>query len=133
MAARRARLSDIAEIALALPEVAEGASRGTPTYVVRTKTFLRFREPRPDAVDAETGDRMQDVIMVSVADRADKEALVEGDGPWFTTPHFDGYNAVLVRQRDLGKLTRAELAEVITDAWAAKAPARLVEAYFQRK
>ena len=63
-------------------------------------------------------------------DQSDKEALVEGDGPWFTTPHFDGYNAVLLRRRDLGRLTRAELAEVITDAWSAKAPKRLVAEFF---
>lgn len=130
MAARKAKLSDLAEIALSLPEAEEGKSWGNPAYTVRKKSFLHFREPRPDAVDPETGERMQDVIMFVVADQSDKEALVEGDGPWFTTPHFDGYNAVLLRQRDLGRLTRAELAEVITDAWAAKAPKRLVESYF---
>ena len=130
MAARKAKLSDLAEIALSLPEAEEGTSWGNPAYVVRKKSFLHFREPRPDAVDPETGERMQDVIMFVVADQSDKEALVEGDGPWFTTPHFDGYNAVLLRQRDLGRLTRAELAEVITDAWATKAPKKLVEEYF---
>ncbi|SDP56965.1 hypothetical protein SAMN04489867_2959 [Pedococcus dokdonensis] len=130
MAARKARLSDIAEIALALPEVVEEENGGRPAYVVRKKSFLHFREPRPDAVDAQTGERMQDVIMVRVADQNDKEALVDGDGPWFTTPHFDGYNAVLVREQDLGRLTRAELAEVITDAWATRAPAKLVTEYF---
>ena len=58
--------------------------------------------------------------MFTVPDQSDKQALVEGDGPWFTTPHFDGYNAVLLRRRDLGRLTRAELAEVIADAWWAR-------------
>ena len=130
MTARKAKLSDLAQVALSLPEVEEGTSWGNPAYVVRKKSFLHFREPRPDAVDPETGERMQDVIMFTVADQSDKEALVEGDGPWFTTPHFDGYNAVLLRQRDLGRLTRAELAEVITDAWAAKAPKKLVDEHF---
>ena len=130
MAARKAKLSDLAEIALSLPEVEEGKSWGNPAYVVRKKSFLHFREPRPDAIDPETGERMLDVIVVSVPDQGDKEALVEGDGPWFTTPHFDGYNAVLLRQRDLGRLTRAELAEVITDAWAASAPKKLVDEHF---
>ena len=125
MAARKARLSDLAEIALALPGVEEGTSWGNPAYTVKGKAFLHFREPRPDAVDPDTGERMQDVIMFAVPDQSDKEALVEGDGPWFTTPHFDGYNAVLLRQRDLARLTRTELAEVITDAWSAKAPKRL--------
>ena len=130
MAARKAKLADIAEIALSLPEVEEGTSWGNPAYVVRKKSFLHFREPRPDAVDPETGERMQDVIMFAVGDQDDKEALLGSGGPWFTTPHFDGYNAVLLRQRDLGRLTRAELAEVITDAWAAKAPKKLVDEHF---
>ena len=130
MAARKAKLADLAEIALALPEVEEGTSWGNPAYTVKGKSFLHFREPRPDAVDPDTGERMKDVIMFVVADQSDKEALLEADAPWFTTPHFDGYNAVLLRERDLGRLTRAELAEVITDAWAAKAPKQLVEEYF---
>lgn len=132
MTARKAMLADIAEIALSLPEVEEGTSWGNSAYVVRKKSFLHFREPRPDAVDPETGERMQDVIMFAVGDQDDKEALLGSGGPWFTTPHFDGYNAVLLRQRDLGRLTRAELAEVITDAWAAKAPKKLVAEHFGR-
>lgn len=130
MTARKARLADIGDIALGLPEVEEGTSWGRPAYVVRKKSFVHFREPRPDAVDPDTGERMDDVIIVTVADQDDKEALVASDGPWFTTPHFDGYNAVLVRERDLGKLTRRELEEVITDAWAARAPKRLVAKFF---
>jgi hypothetical protein len=131
MAARKAKLSDIGEIALGLPEVEEGVAWGDrPAYKVRGKTFLLFREPRPDAIDPETGERMDDVIMVVVPDQADKDALVESDGPWFTTPHFNGYNAVLVRRRDLGRVSRAELAEVITDAWAHRAPKRVAAAYF---
>jgi len=128
--ARRARLADLAEIALALPEVEEGTSWGRTAYVVRKKSFLHFREPRPDAIDPDTGERMDDVIMFVVGDQGDKDALVASHGPWFTTPHFDGYNAVLLRERDLGRLTRRELEEVVTDAWAARAPKRLVEAYF---
>ena len=133
MATRKARLSDVGEIALGLPEVEEGTAWGNAAYTVRGKSFLQFREPRPDAVDPETGERMDDVIVVSVPDQLDKDALVEGDGPWFTTPHFDGYNAVLLRQRDLGRVSRAELAEVITDAWSARAPRRLVAEYFAQR
>jgi hypothetical protein len=96
-----------------------------PGYSVRGKTFVFFRSPRPDAVDAETGERMEDVICLHVPNLADKDALVEADGPFFTTPHFNGYRAVLLRERDLPRVTRAELAEVITDAWLARAPKRL--------
>ncbi|MEO5983772.1 MAG: MmcQ/YjbR family DNA-binding protein [Pedococcus sp.] len=130
MTARKARLADIAEIALGLPEVEEGTAWGRPAYVVRKKSFVHFREPRPDAIDPDTGERMDDVIIFVVGDQGDKDALVASDGPWFTTPHFDGYNAVLLRERDLGKVTRRELVEVLTDAWAARAPKRLAKKYF---
>jgi hypothetical protein len=127
---RRARVSDLGEIALSLPEVESGTSWGDrPSYRVRGKAFLIFREPRPDAVDAETGERLTDVVVVSVADRDGKEALLASGPPWFTTPHFDGYNAVLVRERDLGLVSREELEEVVTDAWLARAPKRLAAAY----
>jgi hypothetical protein len=131
MAARKAKLSDIGEIALGLPEAEEGTAwADRPAYKVRGKSFLHFREPRPDAIDPDTGERMTDVIMFTVPDQADKDALVEADGPWFTTPHFNGYNAVLLRQRDLGRVSHTELVEVITDAWAARAPKRLVKEFF---
>ena len=131
MTARKARLADIGEIALALPEVETGTAWGDrPAYQVRGRSFVLFREPRPDAVDADTGKRMDDVIMFVVGDQNDKDALVASDGPWFTTAHFDGYNAVLLRGRDLPKVTRRELEEVVTDAWAARAPKRLVKQYF---
>jgi hypothetical protein len=58
----------------------------------------------------------------------EKNALVaDGTTPFFTIPHFNGYNAVLVQQSRLGELDRDELAEIITDAWATKAPRRLVK------
>lgn len=131
MAARKARLADIEEIALSLPEVEPG-EKGRTAYQVRGKVFVFFREPRPDAVDPETGERMDDVICFHVPDQGEKDALVGGDGPFFTTPHFNGYNAVLLRERDLGRVTRKELEEVITDAWAARAPRRLVKEFFGR-
>ena len=57
----------------------------------------------------------------------DKQALLQSGPPWFTTPHFDGYDYVLVRERDLGTLDLVELAEVVTDAWASRAPRTLVK------
>jgi hypothetical protein len=127
-AARRARLDDIRDIALSLPEVVEGDGE-RPGYSVRGKTFVFFRAPRPDAVDPDTGERMDDVICLHVPDLADKDALVQADGPFFTTPHFNGYRAVLLRERDLARVTRDELAEVITDAWLARAPKRLASQF----
>ena len=128
---RKARFEDIEAIAMGLPEAATRTTFGDrPAYAVRGKNFVSFREPRPDAIDPDTGERMTDVVIVWVPDESAKESLVQSDGPWFTTPHFDGYPAVLVRQRDLGALTRSELQEVITDGWAARAPKRLVSEYF---
>jgi hypothetical protein len=130
MAARKARLADIGQIALSLPDVeVEGTSK--PAYRVHGKTFVFFREPRPDAIDPGTGARMEDVICFRVPDQSDKDALVEADGPFFTTPHFNGYNAVLLRARDIGRVTRKELEEIITDAWGARAPKRLVKQFFR--
>jgi hypothetical protein len=131
---RRARVGDLREIALSLPEVEEGEGRGgRPVYSVRGKTFVFFREPRPDAVDPDTAERMTDVVGISVADRDGKEALLGSGEPWFTTPHFDGYNAVLVRERDIGKVSRDELEEVVTDAWLARAPKRLAKEFLDQR
>jgi hypothetical protein len=58
-----------------------------------------------------------------------RAALVEADGPFFTTPHWDGYRGVLLRERDLPRLGRDELVEVVTDAWLARAPRRLAKEY----
>ena len=128
---RRARIDDIGEHALALPgvTVVDGSS-GNPVYQVRNKSFIFFRNPRPDALDESTGERLTDVIAFWVATDADKQALVEDTAtPFFTTPHFDGYPAVLVRASRIGELTRTELVEVIEEAWLSRAPKRLAAAW----
>ena len=101
-------------------------SGGNPVYQVGRKSFVFFRNPRPDAVDPETGERYPDVIVFWVPSESDKQALVQDQGsPFFTTPHFDGHLSVLVRASRLGELTRRELAEVVQDAWLSRAsPAR---------
>jgi hypothetical protein len=121
---------DVDELCLALPEVELGTSWGDrPTYKVRGKGFLLFRAPHKSAVDPVTGEEYDDLLVVEVASEHEKRALVEGDGPFFTIPHFDGYNAVLVQQSRLGEITRGELAEVIIDAWLKRAPKTLAKAY----
>jgi hypothetical protein len=56
-----------------------------------------------------------------------KEALVaDPSGVYFTTPHFDGYPAILVT---LEQITLGDLEEVTTEAWLARAPAKLAQAY----
>ncbi len=118
---------DLDGIAMALPEVTREGTDELPAYTVGGKAFVFWREPRKDAVDAATGERIPDVICIHVPGADDKEAILQLGEPWFTTPHFNGYNAVLVRERDLGALDYLELAEIVTDAWAAKAPKKLVK------
>ena len=89
------------------------------------KSFVYFRTPRPDAVDPETGQRYDDVIIFWVPSEDDKQALVQDPStPFFTTPHFDGHPSVLVRASRLGEISRQELVEVIQDAWLAQASSR---------
>ena len=82
------------------------------------KLFCFHRGRRPDAVDPETGERLDDVLMFRVADLDVKELILADDrGVFFTTPHFDGYPAVLVRIPDLARLDRDELRDTIVEAW----------------
>ena len=96
-----------------------------PVYQVGGKSFVFFRTPRADAVDPRTGERYDDVIVFWVESEADKLARVQDPStPFFTTPHFDGHDSVLVQAGRLGEITRQELAEVVQDAWLARASAR---------
>jgi hypothetical protein len=118
---RRAKVADVHEIARSMPGVtlAEG---GRAVYQVSGRSFVFFRNPRPDAVDPETGDRYDDVIVFWVAhEEAKQELLGDPSLPFFTTPHFDGHPSVLLRGSRIRELTRDELAEVVYDAWLARA------------
>ncbi|MBK8447305.1 MAG: hypothetical protein IPL41_11670 [Micropruina sp.] len=103
----------------------ERGSSGLPVYQVGRKSFVYFRTPRPDAFDAATRQRYDDVVVLWVAGEAEKQGLVQDDAtPFFTTPHFDGHPSVLLRLCRIGELTRAELTEVVEDAWLARASER---------
>jgi len=123
---RPAAVADVHALALAMPHVTVVAgSRGRPVYQVGGRSFIFFRNPRPDAADPVTGERYDDVIVFWVANEADKQSLIADPGaPFFTTAHFDGHPSVLLRARDLPALTVTELAEVIQDAWLSRASAR---------
>jgi hypothetical protein len=123
---RAARIEDVHALALGMPHVTvvEG-TLGNPIYQVGGRSFVFFRNPRPDAVDPRTGERYDDVIVFWVASEADKQALVTDDAsPFFTTPHFDGHPSVLLRGTRIGELTHQELREVVQDAWLSRASAR---------
>jgi hypothetical protein len=125
-AERQARLEDVHHLALSMPHVrVVHGSSGHPVYQVGAKSFVFFRTPRPDAVDPATGKRLPDVIVFWVESEADKHALLQDPTtPFFTTPHFDGHNSVLVQASRLGEMTRQELAELVQDAWLTQASAR---------
>jgi hypothetical protein len=124
---------DVAKVAGALPEVDESTSYGNRDWKVRKKTFAWDRPLRPKEVEhlggfepegaAPTGE----ILAVRVADEEGKQALVSSEPEiYFTTSHFDGYPAVLVR---LERIPRAELEELILEAWIARAPKRVAAAF----
>jgi hypothetical protein len=120
---------DVRRLALALPEVSEQPSYGgAPAWKVRGKAFAWDRPLRGRDL-AELGDAAPDgpVLGVAVPDPAVKEELVAGDDEvYFTTSHFDGYAAVLVRLAAVGV---DELGALLTEAWLARAPKRLAAAH----
>jgi hypothetical protein len=130
---RPATPEDIDEIALSLPEVELGISWGDrPTYKVpkgpKGKGFVLYQMPHKTAIDPETGEMYDDLVVIKTPTELEKMALVEAEHlPFFTIDHFRGFNAVLVQQSRLGEIDRDELAEIITDAWASVAPRSLVK------
>ncbi|TML73732.1 MAG: hypothetical protein E6G13_02530 [Actinobacteria bacterium] len=126
-----ATMADLDEIALSLPQVTKELSDdGRPSYLAHGKMFCFHRGRRHDALDPETGERLEDVLMFRVPDLDVKELmLADPRGPWFTTPHFNGYPAVLLRIRDLGGIDREELYDVVVEAWLTRAQKRVAKAW----
>jgi hypothetical protein len=123
---RPATVADVHDLAQAMPHVTRvDGSQGKPVYQVGGKSFIFFRNPRPDAKDPVTGERYDDVIVFWVESEADKHSLVDDpDTPFFTTPHFDGHPSVLIRARHLPDVSYEELSEVVQDAWLSRASSR---------
>ena len=121
-------MKDLDELALAMPEAEKTLETGRPRYLVHGKLFCFHRSPRPDAVDPETGERMDDVLVFMVDDLEVKDMLVaDARGIYFTTPHWNGYKAVLLRIRDLETLDRDELRDLVVEAWLMRAKKRLAK------
>jgi len=128
-----ARVDDAAQLALELPEVTEGTRHGNRTWFVRGKAFA-WERPFSKADLRRFGDATPPegpILAVSVEDLGEKEAvLAAGTKGVFTIPHFDGYAAVLIQLKAIGK--RA-LRDAIVDAWLAVAPPRMAEEHLQRR
>jgi len=124
-------MSDLDELALALPQTTKDVSGdGRPAYHVHGKLFCCHRGRRRDAVDPATGDRLDDVLMFRVADLGVKDLMLADEGGvFFTTPHFDGYPAVLLRIPDLAHLDRDELFDLVAEAWLTRAQKRVAKAW----
>jgi hypothetical protein len=128
-----ATMGDLDELALAMPQTTKEVSHdGRPSYLVHGKMFCFHRSRRPDAVDPATGERLDDVLMFRVADVGVKELMLADDrGVFFTTPHFDGYPAVLMRIPDLARIDRDELQDLVAEAWLTRAQKRVAKAWLQ--
>lgn len=119
----------VRRIALTLPESAEKTgSSGTATWTVRSKSFAWERPLRRSDFEALGEAAPAGAILgVRTADLEMKEALLLSDpAVFFTTPHFDGYAAVLIV---LAKITTATLRDVLIESWLARAPTRVANAF----
>jgi hypothetical protein len=119
---------DVRRLALALPETSERESRGHRQWRVKDKLFVWERPLRKSDLEV-LGDSAPggEILGARVEHLVAKEALVaDPSGEYFTIPHFDGYPAILV-QLDL--ISLADLEEITVEAWLARAPARLAQAY----
>jgi hypothetical protein len=119
---------DVRRIALGLPETSEGVSWGHAHWRVKDKGFVWERPLRRSDLEA-LGDAAPEgpILGARVEHLVAKEALLAHDPDvFFTTPHFDGYPAVLVR---LDEISVADLEEVIVEAWLCRAPKRVAQAY----
>jgi hypothetical protein len=59
-----------------------------------------------------------------------KELLLADDrAVFFTTPHFQGYPAVLIRITDLARVDRDELEDLVVEAWLTRAQKRVAQAW----
>jgi len=125
-----ANWSDVRRLALALPQTSE---RPSGSWLVKEKKAFAFERPLRTADIAALGDAapVGSILCAYVADLGVKEALL-ADQPdvYFTTPHFEGYPAVLTR---LDRITTEDLEELIVDAWLARAPKRLAKAYLESR
>jgi hypothetical protein len=118
---------DVRRLALGLPGTTEGTSRGTRTWLVDGKMFVWERPLRRTDLAA-LGERAPagPILGARTGDLDIKEALLAAEAAAFTTPHFDGYAAILI---DLAAINVARLESIVVEAWLVRAPRRVAAAY----
>jgi hypothetical protein len=121
---------DVRRIALELPETEERISRELRQWRVKDKLFVWERPLRRREIEALGAEAPDGPILgARVEHLGAKEALLADDpSVFFTTAHFDGHPSVLVR---LDRIAADDLDEVIVEAWLARAPGRLAQAYVE--
>ncbi|HEY7830970.1 MAG TPA: MmcQ/YjbR family DNA-binding protein [Solirubrobacteraceae bacterium] len=119
---------DVRRIALALPETDERLSRERLQWRVKDKLFVWERPLRPKEIEALGAAAPQGPILGARVEHLMAKEVLLADDPqvFFTTSHFDGYPAILVRLDSIGL---ADLQELVTEAWLNRAPKRLTEKY----
>ena len=123
---------DVRRLALALPATSERVSRDRCQWLVKDKLFVWERPLRPTEIES-LGDAAPDgpILGARVEHVGAKDALLADDPRlFFTTPHFDGFPAILVR---LERIAIDDLQEVVTEAWLVRAPRRLADAYLDEQ
>jgi hypothetical protein len=123
---------DVRRIALALPEATEVVSRDLRQWRIKDKLFVWERPLRRSDLAA-LGDAAPEgpILGARVEHLGAKEALLaDPSGVFFTTPHFDGFPAILVR---LDAISVEDLDEVVVEAWLCRAPKRLADAYLAER
>jgi hypothetical protein len=121
---------DVQRIAFSLPETGERVSRDLRQWRVKDKLFVWERPLRRREIEALGRDAPDGPILGARVEHLGAKQALLADNPdvFFTTPHFDGYPAILVR---LDRITLEDLEEVVTEAWLARAPNRLARTYVE--
>jgi hypothetical protein len=119
---------DVRRLAMAMPEAEEVTSRELLQWRVAKKLFVWERPLRRSDLEALGKDAPAGPILgARIEDEVAKHALIGSDpAVFFTTPHFDGYPAILVKLDAVGLDV---LEEVIVEAWLLRAPKRLAASY----